>query len=63
MMVTYHVTVRSGSHIQTHQVEGEGSNRLQAFNHAVKEIAAAFPSKDGHEIIGVKSKDGGSIQL
>jgi hypothetical protein len=44
-------------------VEGKGSNRLQAFNHAVKEIAEAFPSKDGHEIVGVKSEDGGSIQL
>ena len=59
----FYITVRSGSHVQTHKVEGEGSNRLQAFNHAVKEIAAAFPSKDGHEIVGVKSEDGGSIQL
>jgi hypothetical protein len=59
----FYITVRSGSHVQTHEVEGEGSNKLQAFNHAVKEIATAFPPDGGHEIIGVKSKDGVSIQL
>jgi hypothetical protein len=59
----FYITVRSGSHVQTHKVEGAGSNKLQAFNHAVKEIATAFPSDGGHEIIGVKSKDGVSIQL
>jgi len=63
MMVTYHVRVRSGSHEQTHKVEGEGSNLLQCFTSVINQIAESFPSSEGHEIIGVKTKKGGPLTL
>lgn len=63
MMVTYYVTVRSGSHKQAHKVEGEGSNLLQCFTSVITQIAEAFPSEEGHEIIGVKTKEGGPLTL
>tara|TARA_Y100001963_G_scaffold123058_1_gene172771 strand:+ start:1263 stop:1526 length:264 start_codon:yes stop_codon:yes gene_type:complete len=60
---TYHVTVKSGDHIQTHEVQGEGESVVAAYASAVSQIAESFPSKDGHEIIGVKSEKGISLNL
>ena len=60
---TYHVTVKSGDHIQTHEVQGEGKSLAAAYASAVNQIAESFPSKEGHEIIGVKSEEGISLSL
>ena len=63
MTVTYHVTVKSGDHVQTHKVEGEGESLLQCYSSVINQIAESFPSSEGHLIIGVKSDGTGGISL
>lgn len=60
---TYYVTVKSGGHIQTHEVQGEGDSIVAAYASAVKQIAESFPASEGHLIIGIKSEDGISLNL
>lgn len=63
MTVTYYVTVKSGDHVQSHKVDGEGESLLQCYTSVITQIAESFPSDKGHLIVGVKSNGTGGIRL
>ena len=57
---TFNVTVKSGDHVQTHEVQGTGVSQHAAWSNAIQQIAQAFPLEEGHVITGTKLVEGGA---
>ena len=55
---SFDITVRSprkgAFHTQTLKVDGAGVGKISARLSAMRQLRSSFPTKDGHEFIGIK---------